>query len=232
MPIGHFDKYSAFLACALLFTVSASAQSSSTVTIRLNETLSTGSIQRGDTFTGTLESPLIVQDRIVAERDTLVTGQVRDVISSGRLKRPALITLKLSSVHSDSGRIPIEAGSLTIKAESHGRRNLIIIGESAGLGGLIGGAAAGGKGVLVGSAAGAGAGVIGAYITGREEIVLPSETVLTFHVNSVVISQRELGRLQRVRQYDDVVILRQRHHHHHGDDDDDDDDHDHDHDDD
>ncbi|PYU30613.1 MAG: hypothetical protein DMG28_18305 [Acidobacteria bacterium] len=41
---------------------------------------------------------------------------------------------------------------------------------------------------------------MGAYLTGKREIVLPSETLLTFHVTSVKISPKELSRLQRAGQ--------------------------------
>ena len=212
------------LALMLGLALRGAAQTRAQVTVRLIDTLSTGSSQPGDTFTATLATPLVVNDRIVAEKDTYVTGQVREVISSGRLKRPAMLTLSIKSVQAPSRRIPLETGYLTIKADSHATRNLLIIGGAAGTGAAIGGAAGGGKGAAIGAAAGAGAGVAGAYLTGKREIVLPSETLLTFHLNSVVIGPKELAQLQRVaHQEGDVhsVVLRRRHHHHDDDEDDD-----------
>lgn len=209
----------------------AVAQTRARVAVRLVDALSTGSSQPGDSFTATLAAPLVVNDRIVAEKDTRVTGQVREVVSSGRLKRPALITLSLQTVQARSGRIPIETGDLTVKAGSHATRNLVIIGGSIGAGAAIGGAAGGGKGALIGAAAGAGAGVAGAYLTGKREIVLPAETLLTFHVTSVTISPKELARLQRVAHRSEEMrrtggghrgASRRRHHRDEDDDDDDD----------
>src|SRR5712691_10452379 len=179
---------------------SAAAQTRATVSVRLIDTLSSESSQSGDSFTATLAEPLVVGDRIVAQKGARVTGQVREVVSSGRLSRPALMTLSLDRVQSQSSRYPIETGDLTIKASSHATRNLLIIGGSAGAGAVIGGAAGGGKGAAIGAAAGAGAGTVGAYLTGKREIVLPSETLLTFHLSSVKISPKELARLQRVGQ--------------------------------
>jgi hypothetical protein len=189
-----------FLLLLLGLSASASAGTPETVSVRLLDPLSSGSSQSGDTFTTTLASPLIVNDRIVAEKGARVTGQVREVVSSGRLNRAALIVLSLNTVQARSGRFPVQTGDLTIKAGSHATRNLLIIGGAAGAGAVIGGAAGGTKGTAIGALAGAGAGTIGAYLTGKREIVLPAETVLTFHVNSITISPQELARLQRAGQ--------------------------------
>lgn len=176
----------------------AAAQSRTTATLRLLDTISSGSSQPGDVFTGTLATPLVLNDHIVAEKDARIIGQVREVVSSGRLKRPALIVLHLNTVEAGSRHIPVQAGDLTVKADSHASRNLLIVGGTAAVGAALGGAAGGGKGAAVGALAGAGAGTAGAYLTGKHEIVLPSETLLTFHVTSVAISPKEIARLQPV----------------------------------
>ena len=173
----------------------ASAQSRATVNIRLNETLSSGSSQPGDSFTGILDGPLVVNDRVVAEAGTRVIGQITESVSSGRLKTPAKLTLRLKAV--EAGRsIPMQTGDLTVKADSHGGRNVLIIGGSAAVGSAIGAASGGGKGAIIGGAVGAGAGAVGAYLSGKREIVVPAETRLTFHVSSVAITPAELARLQ------------------------------------
>jgi hypothetical protein len=198
------------------------------------DTLSTGSSQRGDTFNATLASPLIWHNRIVADQGAHVTGRVTQVVSAGWFNRPAVITLSLGTAQARSGSFPVQTGDLTIKADSNAKRNLLIIGGTAALGATIGGASAGGKGAAIGAAAGGGAGTLGAYLAGNHEIVLPSETLLTFHVSSVTISPAELARLQGAapaRRRDDpgyqmvesypVVVERRRHHHHDDDDDED-----------
>ena len=203
----------------------------STVSVRLMDTLSTASSQRGDTFSGTLASPLIWQNHVVAGQGAHVTGRITQVVSSGWFKRTALITLSLGTAQARSGSFPVQTGDLTIKADSQAKRNLLIIGGTAAAGAAIGGAAGGGKGAAIGAGAGAGAGTVGAYIAGNQEIVLTSETLLTFHVSSVTISPKELARLQSVvprneHVYEPVesypVIVQRRHH---GDDDENEEDH-------
>jgi hypothetical protein len=158
----------------LIGAVSASAatQTRATVSVRLADALSTASNQVGDSFSGTLASPLVVDGHIVASEGTQVTGRVREVVSSGRLKHAALITLSLDVVHAPSVRYPVQTGDLTIKADSHATNNLLIIGGTAAAGAVIGGAAGGGKGAGIGALAGAGAGNVGAYLMVKREIVL------------------------------------------------------------
>src|SRR5260370_5828880 len=162
-----------------------------TVSVTLLDTLSTGSSQRGDTFSDTLASPMIWQSRVVADRGARVTGRVTQVASSGCFKRPALITLSLGTAQARSGSFPVQTGDLTIKSDSQAKRNLLIIGGTAALGAAIGGAAGGGKGAAIGAGAGAGAGTVGGYVTGNQEIGLPSETLLTVDVSSVPINPKE-----------------------------------------
>lgn len=176
----------------------ASAQTPSAATVRLVNALSTEKNQTGDTFTATLAEPLVVNGRVVAPKDARVTGRVREAVSSGRLKKPALITLQLDSVQGPSGRFPLETEELTIKQGSHTTRNVVIIGGSAGAGAILGGVLGGGKGAAIGAATGAGAGTLAAFLTGKKEIALPSETALTFYLTSIAVSSRELSRLPRV----------------------------------
>jgi len=51
---------------------------------------------------------------------------------------------------------------------------------------LIGGLAGGGKGALIGGLIGAGAGTAGAAFTGNKDVVIPSESTVTFHLTAPV----------------------------------------------
>ena len=148
---------------------SVAGQTPTTVSIRLEDTLSSENSKPGDRFTAFLTEPLVVNGRIVASKDARVTGQVRDAASSEREKHPALLTLSLLSVQSASGHYPIATIDLTVKADAHAKRGALVR---------------------------ASAGTAGAYLTPKREIALPTETLLTFQVNSVKINAEALAPLE------------------------------------
>ena len=143
------------------------------IQVRLSNQLHTGETQSGQSFSGTVVQPVVVGGRTLLARGATVHGRVTEVVSSGRLKRPASITLELMSVRTEA---------LRIDGKSHLLRNVALIGGGAAAGALVGGAVGGKKGAAVGAVVGAGAGTTTAYMTGKKEIVLPAETVLTFVV--------------------------------------------------
>lgn len=141
------------------------------IKVRLNKQLDTATAKPGETFSGTLPQAVTANGRTVLFRGATVNGRVVDAVSSGRLKKPASITLELTSV---------QAQPLRIDGKSHNVRNAELIGGGAAAGALIGALVGGKKGAVVGAGVGAGSGAAGAYMTGKKEIVLPAETELVF----------------------------------------------------
>ena len=152
---------------------SVTIPSGTQIQVRLSNQLHTGETQSRQSFSGTVVQPVVVGGRTLLARGATVHGRVTEVVSSGRLKRPASITLELMSVRTEA---------LRIDGKSHLLRNVALIGGGAAAGALVGGAVGGKKGAAVGAVVGAGAGTTTAYMTGKKEIVLPAETVLTFVV--------------------------------------------------
>ncbi len=148
------------------------------IKVRLLGKLDTGANTAGQTFTGTVGEAVRSGGRTVFAKNTQVKGQILEVVSSGRLNKPASISLLLTSV----GRNAVQTETLRIDGKSHAGRNAAWIGGGAATGAIIGAIAGGGKGAAIGTLAGAGAGTGTAYATGKKEIVLPAETELVFVV--------------------------------------------------
>lgn len=153
--------------------------------IRLSTGLNTGTTAPGSAFSGTLSAPLAINGFTVAPTGSSVGGRVTNVVSSGRLKRPAEISLMLTSITPTGGQ-PVSVSTETwgLSGKSHKKRNILMGGGGAGVGALIGAVAGGGKGAAIGGLAGAAGGTGVAYATGKKEISLPAETAMTFRLTA------------------------------------------------
>jgi len=161
------------------------------IKVRLLETLDTSKAKSGQLFMATVAEPVTYRGRTVLARGTAVQGRVTDVVRPGRLQRPASITLQLTNIIGTRGSAGIQAQTLQIDGQSHAVRNVALIGGGAAAGAVLGGVAGGGKGAAIGTAVGAGAGTATAYLTGKQELVLPVETLLTFVVSGESLAPPE-----------------------------------------
>ncbi len=122
----------------------SSAQSikpGSEIQVRLLSRLDTGNAQAGQDFLATLAQPVSSEVKEIWPKGTAVKGEVVEVVSSGRLQKPASITLQLTQI----GNSPVETAPEQIDGTSHAGRNVAM-----------------------------------AAASGKQEIVLPAETPLSF----------------------------------------------------
>ncbi len=153
------------------------------LSIRLTDAINTGKTPEGASFEGALAEAVAVGGTVVAPVGSRVSGKVTHVVSSGRLNRPAELSLMLTSLTPEGGNpIDISTNSWVAKGESHKKRNLEMIGGGGGVGAIIGAIAGGKKGAAIGGAVGAGAGTGAAAYTGKKEIALAPETKLSFEL--------------------------------------------------
>ncbi len=147
-----------------------------TVRVRLGQTISSASARNGETFVGTLATDVLVNGHVVARRGAPVKGRIVEAKSSGRLSSPGILKLRLTSIDGTA----VHSATYIRQGQSHKGRNVKAIGGTAAAGAIIGALAGGGKGAAIGAGAGAGAGTVGAAATGKKDVRLPVESVLTF----------------------------------------------------
>lgn len=176
-------------------TVKVTVPAGTEIAIRLGQALDSGTATEGAAFEGTLASPLVSGGTDVAPVGSSVAGKVTNAVSSGRLNRPAELSLVLTSLTAKGGEaVDITTSAWSMKGESHKKRNIEMIGGGAGAGALIGALTGGKKGAAIGGAVGAGAGTGVAAATGKKEIVLATETKLTFKLSApFTITTRKKG---------------------------------------
>ena len=151
--------------------------------VTITEQLSASHNNVGDRFTGVLAEPLRSSGgATIFPRGTHVAGTVVAAKGRGRFKGSGALGIQLSSI----AGTPVSVSSYEKEAAGKGKRSAGFIGGGGGAGALIGGIAGGGKGALLGGLLGAGAGTAGAAFTGNKDVVIPSESRVTFHLTSPV----------------------------------------------
>ena len=168
-----------------------------TFSIRMTDGVDSERNQVGDTFHGSLDSPVVVGDRTVIPAGADVSGRVVDVKSAGRFAGNATLVLELTQLAYNGNTYPIHSNTWSKSSVGKGKATAAKVGGGAALGALIGGLAGGGKGAAIGATVGAGAGT-GVSAAGHgEQIRLGPESVVTFQLQSPVTvtaaSTRERG---------------------------------------
>jgi hypothetical protein len=92
------------------------------MTVHLQKTLSSASVQAGDSFEGVLDEPVLVDGQPLIARGSAVTGRVLDAKPSGRSRNPGYMRLALVSVNVGGKNVLIETSSIFAKAASHSGR--------------------------------------------------------------------------------------------------------------
>ena len=154
--------------------------------VRLGQSVGSAGSDVGQKFDGTLHTPLVLENKVVVPKGAVVKGHVTRAVASGHLRTPARLSVTLDTLEWDGKSYAINTSTVSRSARSHNKRNLALIGGGSGAGALIGGLAGGGKGALIGAGAGAAAGTAGAYATGKKNVVLPAESLLTFRLQAPV----------------------------------------------
>lgn len=148
--------------------------------VMLDEALGSKLSSTGQSFSATLNEPVVVDGNTVIPVGAAARGTVVDAKPLGRFKGGALLEIRLTSIKVNGAEQPIETSAVSRGKKGKGKRTAALAGGGAALGAIVGGIAGGGKGAAIGLLAGGGAGGAGAAFTGNKEIVLPAETKLTF----------------------------------------------------
>jgi hypothetical protein len=156
------------------------------LSIRLIDSIDSDKNKAGDTFRATLDSPIQVGDRVAVPKNADIEGQVLDVKSAGHFTGRSDLALVLTKLSVNGRTYELQTDEYTRQGASRGTRTAETVGGGAGVGALIGGLAGGGKGAAIGAAVGAGAGTGVQAATKGQQIRLPSETVLEFHLTAPV----------------------------------------------
>ncbi len=169
-------------------------QPGTNLVIRLGETLSTDHNYTGDTFRATLESPIIMDGFIIADKGSKVLGRIVNAQKPGHIGGAADLNLILTEINTTDGqRVRVETTSYDKRGSASTGEDTAKIAGGAALGAIIGGIAGGGRGAAIGAGAGGVAGTGAVLVAGGKPAVLPTETRLSFRLASPVTITEKLN---------------------------------------
>lgn len=154
------------------------------VRIRMIDAVNSDTARLGQTFRASLDEPIFLNGQEVIPRGADVMTKLVAAEQSGKIQGRTALTLALATI-TVNGR-PIEVTSTDVRSESgsRGKRSGEVIGGTAAVGAIIGAIAGGGKGAAIGAGSGAALGTGAEVLTAGQKVRIPSETRLSFRLQS------------------------------------------------
>jgi hypothetical protein len=156
------------------------------IVIRMIDAVDSEVNRVGQTFQASLDEPVLLNGETVIPRGADVIVKLVDEKQSGKLAGRTELTLDLVSVRVDARMVDINTQSVSQASSSRTERTAKVAGGTAALGAIIGAIAGGGKGAAIGAGAGAAAGAGAQVVTKGQRVKIPSETRLTFALDTAV----------------------------------------------
>ena len=140
----------------------------------------------GQRFAASLDEPVVIDGQTVIPRGAGVIVKLVEAKESGKFEGRTSLTLDLMSVMVNGHMVDVNTETVTEESSSRGKRTAKVVGGTAALGTIIGAIAGGDKGAAIGLGAGAAAGAGAEILTKGQRVKIPSETRLTFVLDSAV----------------------------------------------
>ena len=156
------------------------------VFVRMIDGVDSSKNKIGDPFHGSLESPLVVGNTVVAPASADVYGKLTQAKEAGKISGAAQLTLELTGIRINGNIVPVDSTDYDVAGKGRGGQSAERIGGGAVLGTIIGAIAGGGKGAAIGGVVGAGAGTAVQISTKGDQVRIPSETLLEFRLQQDV----------------------------------------------
>jgi hypothetical protein len=155
--------------------------------VRMIDAVDSETARPGQTFAGSLDEPILDADRQeLIPRGADVVLKLVDAQQSGTFTGRSELTLNLQSVRVNGRQVRIDTQSISRTSDSRGAQTAKRGGVGAVAGAALGGIFGGGKGAAEGAAIGAGVGAGSQIATKGARVRIPSETRLTFVLDTAV----------------------------------------------
>jgi len=153
------------------------------ISARVSDWLSSDKNRPGDSFTASLEQPLVANGWVVGRRGQFVTGRVVKAQKASRGGGESQLAVELIELATVDGQVlPVRTQLVESSARTPRGPQAAAVGATTGIGAAIGAIADEGEGAAIGAGIGAIAGLAGVLSTrGRPTIISP-ESLLSFRL--------------------------------------------------
>jgi len=154
--------------------------------VRTVEGLSSETNHEGDSWHGTLNSDIVVDDQTVIPAGAEIDGHVNEAHASTHYAGGASLVLGVDKVSFNGKTYQLATDTWEKKADTRGKNTVEKTAGGAAVGAILGGIFGGGKGAAIGSVAGAGAGAGANTITKGQKVELRPETLVSFKLQNPI----------------------------------------------
>jgi uncharacterized protein YcfJ len=165
------------------------------IPIRMVDTLDSKTTQANTTFRGSLVNDLVVDGMVAARAGATVVGRVITAKDATHFAGSAELSIELTRIDTVDRPMDVVTDAYTKQGAGRGKNTALKTGGGAALGGIIGALAGGGKGAAIGAVAGGGLGAGANGVTRGQQVQIPTETLVSFHLQSPisVTTSRAIG---------------------------------------
>lgn len=166
----------------------ATVASGTSMSLTLDQKLSTDGNQQGDSFTATVSQPVTDGNRVLIPSGATIRGKIT-ALQKAEGEKPAVLKVDFESieVRGDSRPLTATLVSADVETDKEMKGEAKKIGGGAAAGGLVGGILGkDAKGALIGAAVGSAAGTAITMATREEHAVLPAGTPMTIRLDQAV----------------------------------------------
>jgi hypothetical protein len=156
------------------------------IPIRMVDTLDSAKTQSNTVFHGTLASDLIVDGMVAARTGSAVTGRVITAKDATHFSGSSELSIELTRIETVDKPVDVVTDAYDKQGTGRGKNTAVKTGAGAALGGIIGALAGGGKGAAIGAVTGGGVGAGVNGVTRGQQVQIPTETLVSFHLSSPV----------------------------------------------
>ena len=154
--------------------------------VRTVEGLSSETNHEADSWHGTLNADITVDDQTVIPAGAEVEGRVMEAHAATHYTGGASLILGVERISFNGKTYQIATDTWARKADTRGKNTAEKVGGGAAVGAILGGIFGGGKGAAIGATAGAGAGAGANTITKGQKVELRPETLVSFRLQNPI----------------------------------------------